>query len=92
VLQLVFRFVVAERAGTIVLSAIVAHTAWHWTADRWDRLRQFEAPALDLFVLGTAVRWAIAVVLLAATVWAVSMLARRNRKDPAVNSGAPESL
>ena len=91
-LQLLFRFVVAERPGTIVLSAIVAHTAWHWTADRWDRLRQFEPPALDLLVLGMAVRWLIALVLLAAGVWAISVVARRNRKDPAVNSGASESL
>ena len=84
-LQLLFRFVVAERPGTIILSAIVAHTAWHWTADRWDRLRQFERPALDLLVLGSAVRWLIALVVLAGAVWAVSVGARRNRKGPAVN-------
>ena len=29
-LGLLFRYVVAERMGTIILSAIVAHTAWHW--------------------------------------------------------------
>jgi hypothetical protein len=85
VLRLVFRFVVAERPGTIVLSAIVAHTAWHWTADRWDRLRQFEAPALDLFVLGTAVRWLIALVLVAGVAWGITALTRRKREDPAVN-------
>ena len=33
-LQLMFRYVVAERMGTILLSAIVAHTAWHWMIDR----------------------------------------------------------
>src|SRR4029078_11855304 len=33
-LQLLFRYVVAERVGTIVLSAFVAHTAWHWTTER----------------------------------------------------------
>ena len=64
-LQALFRFVVPERTGTIVLSAFVAHTAWHWTAERWERLRQFEWPALDVFVLGTAVRWAIALVIVA---------------------------
>ena len=36
VLAFVFRVVVAERMGTIILSAFVAHTAWHWTTDRWD--------------------------------------------------------
>ena len=43
-LQLLFRYVVAERIGTIILSALIAHTAWHWTAERWERLRQVDAP------------------------------------------------
>src|SRR5207302_3324560 len=30
VLYLLFRFVMAERMGIIILSAVVAHTAWHW--------------------------------------------------------------
>ena len=34
VLALMFRFVVAERMGTILLSALVAHTAWHWATER----------------------------------------------------------
>src|SRR2546430_3829830 len=40
-LGLLFRHVVAERMGTIILSALVAHTGWHWMTERWDRLRQF---------------------------------------------------
>ena len=40
-LELLFRYVVAERMGTIILSALVAHTAWHWMTERFDRLRQF---------------------------------------------------
>ena len=50
-LGLLFRYVVAERMGVIILSALVAHTAWHWTADRWQVLRQFEAPSPDGAVL-----------------------------------------
>src|SRR5712671_4361885 len=42
-LNLLFRFAVNERMGTIVLSAVVAHTGWHWMIDRADRLRQFPA-------------------------------------------------
>ncbi|HET8699531.1 MAG TPA: HupE/UreJ family protein, partial [Gammaproteobacteria bacterium] len=41
VLNLLFRFVVAERVGVIVLSVIVGHTAWHWMAERVAALRQF---------------------------------------------------
>ena len=38
-LDLLFRYVVAERIGTIILSALVAHTGWHWMTERWERLR-----------------------------------------------------
>jgi hypothetical protein len=49
--HLLFRFVIAERMGTIVLSVIIGHTSWHWMTDRWDALRQFEGAAPDaLFV------------------------------------------
>lgn len=40
-LELIFRFVLAERMATIILSALVAHTGWHWMIDRADHLRQF---------------------------------------------------
>ena len=36
VVHLLFRFVVPDRIGTIVLSALVAHTAWHWMSERAD--------------------------------------------------------
>src|SRR5207253_1355489 len=39
--------VVPERMGVIVLSAIAAHTAWHWMTERWEVLRQAEWPHLD---------------------------------------------
>src|SRR6185503_575545 len=40
VLAYVFTHVVAERMGTIILSAFVAHTAWHWMLERWTVLTQ----------------------------------------------------
>lgn len=43
-LALLFRYVVAERMGTIILSAIVAHTAWHWMTERGAVLAQFDVP------------------------------------------------
>jgi len=62
---------VPERTGTIVLSALVGHTAWHWMIDRWDRLSQFRAPAIDVFVLVTIVRWAFAALFVAAVIWLI---------------------
>ena len=44
-----FTHVVAERMGTIILSAFVAHTAWHWMLDRGAVLGSYHVrvPALD---------------------------------------------
>ena len=44
----VFRFIVAERVGIILLSALVAHTGWHWTIERGERLRQYSFDWTDL--------------------------------------------
>ncbi|HWF11583.1 MAG TPA: HupE/UreJ family protein [Bryobacteraceae bacterium] len=79
-LELLFRFAVAERMGTIILSALVAHTGWHWMLERWERLRQFrfQWPELSAVFLLAAARWAMAALLLAVLLWLVStLLARR---------------
>jgi hypothetical protein len=70
-LEMVFRYAVQERIGTIILSAIVAHTAWHWMIDRADRLRQFqfEWPALTAAFMLTLVRWGIVIVVLGGLGW-----------------------
>ena len=78
-LELLFRYVVAERMGAIILSAIVAHTGWHWMTERWAVLRQYnvEWPKFDVFFLLALTRWALAVVVLTALVWGVKILADR---------------
>jgi hypothetical protein len=78
-LELLFRYVVAERMGTIILSALVAHTGWHWMTDRYGRLRQyqFEWPAIDALFLLTLTRWLIVAVSAAAAVWLARMLIRQ---------------
>jgi hypothetical protein len=86
---LLFRFVVAERIGTILVSALVVHTAWHWLGERADQLRQhrFEWPALDLMLLVGLTRWLILVVLVACAAWLIfgvvgpQIVGRRNRED-----------
>jgi hypothetical protein len=89
-LDLLFRYVVAERMGTIILSALVAHTAWHWMLDRWSQLRQFrfQWPVVDAAFLASAMRWAMVVIALAGLVWLVSVLAKnRSNKSQAANVG-----
>jgi uncharacterized membrane-anchored protein YitT (DUF2179 family) len=77
-LELFFRYAVAERMGTIILSALVAHTGWHWMIDRWAVLRRFnfQWPVLDAAFLASLLRWLMAAVVLAALVWLVSLVGR----------------
>ena len=81
-LDLLFRRVVPERTGTIVLSALVAHTAWHWMIERWDRLRQFrfQWPALDAALAASTMRGLMVVVVAAGLVWLVRSVLRPARR------------
>jgi hypothetical protein len=77
-LHVFFRYGVAERMGTIILSAIVAHTGWHWMIERGDQLRQFrfEPPAFDLFLLASALRWLMLLLIVGAALWLLRGLVR----------------
>jgi hypothetical protein len=79
-LHFLFRYVVAERIGTIILSALVAHTAWHWMLERWETLRKFPLPALDASALASVMRWLMAALVLAGLVWLTAAALRRSRE------------
>ena len=92
-LILLFRYVVDERMGTIILSALVAHTAWHWLTDRYATLRQyrFEWPTIDALFLLNVIRWAMALVALAGAWWLFGLIRSwRAQPDvvPEVRSGS----
>ena len=72
-LDLLFRYGVAERVGTIVLSALVAHTAWHWTTERGAVLARyrFEWPVWDAALLAALLQWLMVAVALAGAAWLV---------------------
>jgi len=76
-LNLLFRHVVGYRIGSIILSAIVAHQAWHWMEDRWDALSQFPMPSFSMDNLISALPWLMALVAIAALLWVVSLFTRR---------------
>jgi hypothetical protein len=75
-LNLLFRFV-PERIGVIILSALVAHTAWHWMTERFAELRKFPLPALDAAAIASLLRWLMAALAMAAAVWLVNGWVRR---------------
>src|SRR5216684_3321419 len=76
-LNLLFRYLVAERIGVIILSALVAHTGWHWMLDRGAVLAKFPFPTLDAAFFASLMRGAMAVLILAALVWLASGFVRR---------------
>jgi hypothetical protein len=78
-LDLLFRYGIAERMGTIVLSAFVAHTGWHWMIERGDALRQyrFEWPAFDLLLVASLMRWLMLLLVVGAAMWLLRNIVRR---------------
>jgi hypothetical protein len=77
-LDFAFRHV-PERAGTIVLSLLVGHTAWHWLLERWAVLSKFPWPAVNAETLAGVVRWMMVLVLLFGFAWLVAEAIRRRR-------------
>jgi hypothetical protein len=82
-LDLLFRFVVAERMGTIILSGLVAHTAWHWMTDRFGVLRQFPWPAMTAAGMASGIRWLMLIVAATAIMWLVLVLTQRSLQQRA---------
>ena len=75
---LLFRSVVNERLGTILLSALVAHTSWHWMTDRAGQLSQysiaFRMPVLDLALLEVTMRWGMLILIITGLVWLMTIV------------------
>jgi hypothetical protein len=91
-LNLLFRYIVPYRVGSIILSALVAHQAWHWMEDRWDALSQFSMPSITLDNLMSALPWLIALVSMSAALWLVSLIAKRwgGETTPEISEHAAE--
>ena len=80
-LELLFRFVVSERMGTILISVLVAHTSWHWMAERYDTLSQYPltwGAVLSALLVGI-IPWLIAMMLAATIAWYGLRYVRRQR-------------
>ena len=80
VLTLIFRYVVAERIGTILMSALVAHTAWHWATERGARLTQYRWTGIDLSDVASYMRLAMVIVAAAFLMWLMSLWIGSSRR------------
>ncbi len=84
-LELLFRYAVPERTGTIILSALVAHTAWHWMMDRWAVFSKYhvEMPAFDAALWASVLRWLMILVIGGGAVWFIAGLLRDRKAQRA---------
>jgi len=71
VLRLSFGRWLPEVAGVIVLSAVLAHTGWHWMLDRGGALLQYNVamPPVTGALWATALRWVMLLLIVLATLW-----------------------
>jgi hypothetical protein len=78
-LTLLFKHVVAERIGTILLSALVAHTAWHWMTERYAALREYQIvrPTLDAVFVAHLMRAVALALIVGVAAWGLRGLYRR---------------
>jgi hypothetical protein len=76
-LYLLFRYVVAERIGGILISALVAHHAWHWMLERWQVLFEHGWPFTAREGISIALRSLIVLWLAGWGYWYL----RRRRQD-----------
>ena len=82
-LELLFRKWLPELIGTIVLSAFLAHTGWHWMMERGGQLiqYQFRAPVLDVAFAATVLDWIVLGLIITGVIWILggvfSKLSRR---------------
>lgn len=70
VLTLIMRMV-PERAGVIVLSALAAHTAWHWLAERVEAWWKHPLPKPEAADLPQVLAWATVALVAGIAAWSL---------------------
>lgn len=90
-LGLMFRLVVAERMGTILLSALVAHTAWHWATDRGSVLMGYRWPDFTLADAASFLRLLMVIVVAAGLVWVLNLWLGKPSPGDLVSAGDPQA-
>jgi len=79
VLNFLFRNARVERIGIILLSAILAHSGWHWMSERGSELAaySFQWPLIDLAFFASLTRWLMLLVVIGAVVWLMALVFKR---------------
>lgn len=79
ILNFLFRKPHIERMGTIILSAILAHSGWHWMSARASDLAmyQYHWPAMDYAFLALLMRWLMLLLIVGSAVWLLFAMYKR---------------
>ncbi len=78
-LNVLFARFVRERIGTILLSALVAHSAWHWMIERSANFAEYQLqmPIFDTIFWAGLMKWAMLLIIIVAIGWGLYELFRR---------------
>jgi len=73
-LGLLYRRVASERLWVIVLSALVAHTGWHWMTERGTAFLAYDItlPVWDLALAAELLRWGMLALIVGGAAWGLS--------------------
>jgi len=76
-LTILFRRPSIEKSGTVVLSALLAHSGWHWLEDRASQLTlySYSLPELNAAFLASLMRWSMLALIIGLAVWLLYTLA-----------------
>lgn len=87
-LDWLFRFVVSERIGTILISALVAHTSWHWMVERYEVLAQYPITwaAFTSALLVGIMPWLITLLVASIGTWLLMNYFKRHADKPTPSS------
>lgn len=91
-LMLLFKHLKSEKVGIIIISAIVAHSAWHWMAERWETLMAYNIrlPEFNGAFYAGLTNWAILIVIAMAALWAMENLFGKYFASPKVEAAQGE--
>jgi hypothetical protein len=90
-LALLFKSARSARVAAVVVSAVVAHSAWHWMVDRGSQLIQyrFEWPRLDIALAAGVTGWLMLGVVAGGALWLLRIaMPWVGRTGPRFTSGA----
>lgn len=79
ILNRLFRKPRMERVGTIILSAILAHSAWHWMSERGTEFLAYQLymPVMNYAFFALLMRWLMLALIIGSAVWMLFALYRR---------------